>query len=119
MIPQAMQTFQYGATIKLVVQFIDPIATAANNNVPVPLNIAGATDLLVCLLYPDTLTTMNFGGTFVTDGTDGQIYYTTEYNVDLVQLDLYQIQGKATLGGTPILTAVGYFKVVANTDNVD
>lgn len=119
MIPQAMQTFQYGAAIKLVVQFIDPIATAANNNVPVPLNIAGATDLLVCLLFPDTLTTMNFTGAFVTDGTDGQIYYTTEYNVDLVQLGLFQIQGKATLGSVPILTAVGYFQVLVNTDNVD
>lgn len=119
MIPQAMHTHQYGAAIKLIVQFIDPVATAANNNVPVPLDIAGATDLLVCLLYPDTLTTMNFDGAFVTDGTDGQIYYTTEYNADLNQLGLFQIQGKATSGGTPILTSVGYFQVVANTDNVD
>ena len=52
MIPQAMQTFQYGAAIKLVVQFIDPVATAANNNVPVPLNIAGAIVSAPCFISP-------------------------------------------------------------------
>ncbi len=82
MIPQAMQEFQFGAVVRLIVQFIDPIATAANNNVPVPLDIAGATDLLVCLLYPDTTTSQNFAGTFLTDGTDGQIYYDTIYNTE-------------------------------------
>lgn len=119
MIPQAMQEFQFGAVVRLIVQFIDPIATAANNNVPVPLDIAGATDLLVCLLYPDTSTSHNFTGTFLTDGTDGQIYYDTVYNTDLSQLGLFQIQGKATLGSNPILTAKGYFQVVTNVDNSD
>ena len=119
MIPQAMQQFQYGAAVKLVVQFIDPVATAAANGTPVPLNIAGATDLLVCLLFPDTVTSQNFSGTFLTDGSDGQIYYITVYNTDLSQIGLFQIQGKATLGGSPILTAVGYFQVLMNADNND
>jgi hypothetical protein len=119
MIPQEMQQFQYGAVVQLIVQFIDPIATAANNNVPVPLNIAGASDLLIGLLYPDTVTSQNFDGTFLTDGTDGQIYYNTVYNTDLSQIGLFQIQGKATLGGKPILTAVGYFAVLTNVDNSD
>ncbi len=119
MIPQAMKQFQYGAVVRLIVQFIDPILTAQNNNVPVPLDIAGATDLLVCLLSPDTTTTANLTGAFVTDGTDGEIYYDTVYNTDLVQLGLYQIQGKATLGGKTILTMVGYFEVLVNVDNVD
>lgn len=119
MIPQAMQEFQYGSVVQLIVQFIDPVATAANANVPVPLNIAGATDLLICLLYPDTTLTQNFAGTFLTDGSDGQIYYNTVYNTDLVQLGLFQIQGKATLGGKPILTAKGYFEILSNTDNAD
>ncbi len=119
MIPQAMQQFQYGAAVRLIVQFIDPVATAANGNVPVPLDISGATNLLVCLLSPDTATFVNYAGTFVTDGSDGQIYYNTVYGVDLNQLGLFQIQGKATLGGKPILTAVGYFLALANTDNND
>ena len=91
----------------------------ANGNVPVPLNIAAATDLLICLLYPDTVTSQNFTAHFVTDGTDGQIYYNTVYNVDLDQLGLFQIQGKVTLSGQPVLTAVGYFQVLANVDNAD
>ncbi len=119
MIPQAQQQFQYGAVVQLIVQFIDPVATAANNGSPVPLNIAGANDLLVCLLYPDTVTSHNFAGTFLTDGSDGQIYYNTVYNTDLSQLGLFQIQGKATLGGKPILTALGYFQVLMNADNSD
>ncbi len=119
MIPQAMKQFQYGAAVRLIVQFIDPIATAANGNVPVPLDIAGASDLLVCLLYPDTTTSENFDGTFLTDGSDGEIYYDTVYNTDLSQLGLFQIQGKATLGGSVVLTAVGYFEVLANVDNTD
>ena len=119
MIPQALQQFQYGSVVRLIVQFIDPVATAAANGTPVPLDIAGATDLLVCLLYPDTSTSQNFAGAFVTDGTDGQIYYDTVYNADLSQLGLFQIQGKATLGGKPILTAVGYFDVLMNADNND
>jgi len=36
-----------------------------------------------------------------------------------VQLGLFQIQGKVTLGGSPLLSAVGYFEVVANVDNSD
>ncbi len=119
MIPQKLQEFQYGAVVQLIVQFIDPVLTAQNNGVPVPLDIAGATDLLVCLLYPDTSTTENFAGTFLNDGTDGQIYYNTVYNTDLAQLGLFQIQGKATLGGKQILTALGYFNVVTNVDNND
>jgi hypothetical protein len=119
MIPQPMQTFQYGAAIQLIVEFIDPIATAANGNVPVPLDISGATDLLVCLLYPDTVTSENFDAAFLTDGTDGKIAYTTTYNTDLIELGLFQIQGKATLGSVPILTNVGYFQVLPNTDNTD
>lgn len=119
MIPQPMQQFQYGAAVRLIVQFIDPVLTAANNNDPVALNIAGATDLLVCLLLPDTLTSQNFTGAFLTDGSDGKIYYDTVYNTDLSQLGLFQIQGKATLGGSPILTAKGYFEVVTNVDNTD
>ncbi len=117
MIPQATQQFQYGAAVRLIVQFIDPVATAANNNVPVPLDIAGASALLVCLLYPDTTTSHNFTAAFLTDGSDGQIYYDTVYNTDLSQLGLFQIQGKATLGGSTILTAVGYFEVAVNVDN--
>ncbi len=119
MIPQPTQEFQYGAAIQLIVQFIDPVATSANNGVPVPVNISGATNLLVCLLFPDTVTSQNFGAAFLTDGTDGDIYYQTVYNTDLVQLGLFQIQGKATLGGRPILTSLGYFLVASNTDNTD
>lgn len=119
MIPQAMKQFQFGAAVRLIVEFVDPIATEANANVPVPLDIAGATDLLVCLLYPDTVTSQNFAGTFLTDGSDGKIYYDTEYNVDLGQLGLFQIQGKATLGESVILTAKGYFEVLTNVDDED
>jgi hypothetical protein len=119
MIPQATQQFQYGAVVQLIVQFIDPVATAANGGVAVPLNIAGATDLLVGLLYPDTITSQNFTGAFLSDGTDGKIYYNTVYNTDLNQLGLYQIQGKVTLASVPVLTAVRYFQVLSNADNSD
>lgn len=119
MIPQAQAEIQYGAAVQLIVEFIDPVATAAANGTPVALNIAGSTDLLVCLLYPDGVTSQNFAGTFVTDGSDGKIYYNTTYNTELNQLGLFQIQGKATFSSSPILSAVGYFQVVANTDNND
>ncbi len=119
MIPQAMKQFQFGAAVRLIVEFVDPVATEANANVPVPLDIAGATDLLVCLLFPDTTTSQNFTGTFLTDGSDGKIYYDTVYNTDLSQLGLFQIQGKATLGSSVVLTANGYFEVLANVDNAD
>lgn len=119
MIPMPSQIFQYGAVVQLVVQFIDPVATAANNGVPVALDISGATDLLVCLLFPDAILSQNFDASFLTDGTDGKIAYTTVYNTDLSQIGLFQIQGKATLGGAPILTAVGYFQVAPNVDNDD
>ena len=119
MIPPVMQQFQYGAAVKLIVQFIDPVATANNNGVPVPLNISSATDLLIGLLYPDTVTNQNFSASFLTDGSDGQIYYNTIYNTDLSQLGLFQIQGKATLSSVPVLTQVGYFQVVTNVDNND
>lgn len=119
MIPQARQQFQYGAAVRLIVQFIDPVLTEAANGVPVPLDIAGATNLLVGLLYPDTVTSTNFTGAFLTDGTDGKIYYDTVYNTDLSQLGLFQIQGKATLGGSVVLTGKGYFEVLVNVDNTD
>lgn len=119
MVPQQLQQFQYGAAVQLIVQFIDPVATEAANGTPVPLNIAGATDLIVGLLFPDSVTSQNFAASFLTDGSDGQIYYNTLYNTDLVQLGTFQIQGKATLGGHPILTALGFFQVVQNVDNAD
>lgn len=119
MIPQAQKVFQYGAAVRLIVQFIDPVLTAENNNVPVPLDIAGATNLLIGLLFPDTTTAINYDGAFVTDGSDGEVYYDTVYNTDLVQLGLFQIQGKATLGSSVVLTEKGYFQVVTNVDNED
>jgi hypothetical protein len=119
MIPEISQTFQYGAVVTLTVQFIDPIATAANNGVPVPINISGATNLLIGLLFPDQSTSQNFSAAFVTDGTDGKVFYNTVYNTDLSQLGLFEIQGKVTLGGSPLLSAKGYFNVVSNVDNVD
>ena len=119
MIPETSQTFQYGAVVTLTVQFIDPIATAANNGVPVPVDIAGASDLLIGLLLPDQATSQNYTAAFVTDGSDGKIYYNTVYNTDLVQLGLFEIQGKVTLGGSPLLSAKGYFSVVSNVDNTD
>ncbi len=119
MIPETSQTFQYGAVVTLTVQFIDPIATAANNGVPAPINISGATDLLIGLLFPDQQTSQNYTVAFVTDGTDGKIYYNTIYNTDLVQLGLFEIQGKVTLGSSPLLSQKGYFSVVSNVDNTD
>ncbi len=114
-IPQSMQTFQYGAAVQLIVQFIDPVATAANNNVPVPLNISGAGNLAISLLYPDGQTSYTFSAAFLTDGSDGKIWFRSVYDVTLVQLGLFQIQGQCESGGVVTLTQKGYFDVESNT----
>ena len=99
----------------MIRQFIDPVATAANifNGVPVPLDYSRAlsTFSYACSTLT-SVTSQNFAGTFSDRWeSDGQIYcHDTVYNTDLSQLGTFQIQGKATLGGNPILTAVGYFQ---------
>lgn len=79
------------------------------------IDIGGAVALKIKLLKPDG-TTLDKTASFLTDGSDGKIYYTTIVG-DLNQAGLWQVQGKLTLDGTAKSTRLAGMIVAENVDN--
>lgn len=98
-VPQSGIYLQRGAIAQLIVTVID-----INTGVPVPLQ--AATSLFIDILYPDRTSWRSFQAQLYTDGSDGNIVYTTINNgagySDLNQIGLYKMQGRAAIGDIPL-----------------
>ena len=105
---QPDQTCQLGdAGVVLAVQIVD-----ADGN---PVDIGAGTGLVVKIGMPDG-STKDFPATFLTNGSDGFLAYSTLAS-DLNQVGLYSIQGKLNVAGGLKSSFVGSFQVLGNVDN--
>lgn len=77
-----------------------------------PLDISGATDLVIALQAPDGTQTP-FTAQYVTNGIDGQLFYVTTA-ADLEEAGLWYVQAQVTVGGAMLTTAWGQFQANAN-----
>jgi len=77
-----------------------------------PVDLHTATSLIIRLGAPDG-TAVDKTAIFVSDGSDGQIVYTTVAE-DLDQAGEYEIQGIVTMGGATKSTAVSTLQVLEN-----
>lgn len=97
-VPQSGIYYQQGAVVRIVVQFID-------NATGLPIPLQTASGMAISILYPDGVTAQTFQASLFTDGSDGNIVYTTKNNgsnVDLSQIGLYQLQGSASVNGVAL-----------------
>ncbi len=92
--------------IQLIVQVVDSAG--------VPVDISAALSTVIKLSYPDG-SAQDFNATFVSDGVDGKIQYSTEAE-DLSQVGLYGIQAKIGMGNAPKSSELGKFEVRGNID---
>lgn len=92
------------AGIQFIVQMLDE-----NQN---PLNISGATSIILAFQAPDG-TQFNKTAQYLTNGIDGQIYYTTTTS-DITEAGTYYVQAQVTVGGSTLTTAWGQFQANAN-----
>ena len=77
------------------------------NGLRFPIN--GASTKQILLTKPSQSTATAKTGTFVTDGTDGELYYDT-ISGDIDELDTdYTVQGKVVIGGRTFPTEKAYF----------
>lgn len=96
------------AGLRLIVQVVD------DQGVPVSLARADP-GLVIKVLYPDG-TTADFPATFLTNGSDGKVYYVTA-GADLSQIGLYCLQAKFARSGQAKSTHLGKFWVLPNVDD--
>jgi hypothetical protein len=97
-VPQSGVYYQLGAIVSIVVQLID-------QQTGLPIQLQTATGMTISLLYPDGVTSQTFTASLYSDGSDGNIVYTTRNvmsTVDLSQNGLYQMQGSATVNGVQL-----------------
>jgi|SRR5579864_29026 len=92
------------AGIQIIVQVLDE-----NLN---PINLYGATVLTIAFMKPDG---MQFSKTaqYLTNGIDGNIYYTT-LATDILEAGLWYVQAQVTIGGATLTTQWGEFEANAN-----
>ena len=76
------------------------------------VNISSATAKYLVLKKPDG-TTLQKNTSFVTDGTDGQMQYTT-VSGDITSCGTWKMQGNVELGGGKFRTDIISFKVLRN-----
>jgi len=102
---QEFQSCQKGDVgIELIVQIVDPDGDS--------LNVQSATSMIIRLGGPDG-TSEDFTAAFLTDGSDGQIVYTTQSG-DLDEVGQYTIQGIITIDGAIKSTTVSVLQVLDN-----
>lgn len=77
-----------------------------------PQDISGATSLNMFLTKPDLSISSN-EATFVTDGTDGKMQYTTQSG-ELSTIGIYKVQGEYISGSGVFYTQKTYFIVEPN-----
>lgn len=78
----------------------------------VPLSVAAATAKSIILMKPDGTVTV-YPADFLTDGSDGIIYYDT-VNGDLDQSGIYKIQGYIEIEGGTYKGSVQTFRINCN-----
>jgi hypothetical protein len=81
-------------------------------NDTVPLDVSNANDIYIIFEKPDG-TDMIKNAVLITDGTDGNIRYTTVAG-DLDQIGTWQIQAKVDFGSSVFSTEIQRFKVQRN-----
>lgn len=107
-VPQDYQFCQVGdAGIQIIVQVLDGAGQ--------PVDLRPATAKVIKILLPDG-TTKDVAATFLDDGSDGKIFYTTAA-IDLSEVGVYRVQGKVTMGNAAKSTQLGTLQVLANVDN--
>jgi hypothetical protein len=83
-------------------------------NGAVPLNVSNANNIYIIFQKPDIGgSNLTKTATLVTDGTDGNIRYTTVAG-DLDQIGTWQIQAKVDFGASVFSTDIQKFKVYRN-----
>ncbi len=106
--PIATQFAQVGDEIRLIVQFVDQDG--------VIIDLTGASLIEIKIGYPDG-DSEDHAATYLTDGSDGKIYYDTDAD-DLDVFGFYVIQGKATVGGDSFSTRTnGILQVFSNVND--
>lgn len=102
-VPYSGVYLQVGSIVQLVVQLIDLSTITPDNPTGDPIQLQTAENLIISILYPDLSSKLTVPAKLYTDGADGRIVYTTVNNgttaVDLSEVGLYKIQGRATIGG--------------------
>ncbi len=88
------------------------IVTVVEEDGKTPQDISQATSTTIYLRRPDQSVISGSNG-FVTDGTDGQIYYIS-LTGDLGVAGIYKIQGCYMVGGNVFCTQEQYFLVEPN-----
>ena len=78
----------------------------------VVVDISSASSLSVIIKKPDGVNYTK-AGTFLNDGTDGKMYYTS-VSGDFNAAGNYKIQGIVTLSGGTFYTSISTFKVFCN-----
>lgn len=107
-VPQDYQSCQVLDTgVQLVVEVTDQ-----NGN---PVNLKSASATVIRLRLPDG-TLVDHAAIFLTDGTDGQVVYTTGPG-DLPRAGTCAIQAKVTMSNSTKYTRLGHFNVLENTDD--
>ena len=76
------------------------------------LNISTCTSKTISLQSPSGVTT-SFTASFLTDGSEGKIYYDT-VSGDISSAGLWKIQGLVLIGGGTYYTTVESFRVYTN-----
>jgi hypothetical protein len=94
--------------IKFVVTIVDGTT---------PVNLVGATSMFILFKKPDN-TWVQHTAAFVTDGSDGQIYYTTSSSADLNASGVWQIQALVSIGVSTWHSDIAEFTVYENIDEV-
>lgn len=87
------------------------IVTVLDENLD-PLDIMGANPIVLAFQAPDGTQTPK-AATFLTNGLDGAIYYTTN-DTDILEAGLWYLQAQVTIGGTILTTLWGQFEANAN-----
>ncbi len=88
------------------------LITVIDGNTGQPKDISAATNIMV-LLRRGHNSTKHFTGNFVTDGTDGQVFYTTQPG-DLDDSGNWFIQVTYLFGGKQRYTSEDVFVVASN-----
>jgi hypothetical protein len=102
---QQFQSCQVGDEgVSIIVALTDPSGD--------PISVQAATSKKIRLGKPDG-TSVEFDAEFVTDGSDGQISYTTMTD-DVDQAGEWQVQGIVVLGGATKSSAVSTFQAHDN-----
>jgi DUF4097 and DUF4098 domain-containing protein YvlB len=77
-----------------------------------PLDVSTASSIEIIFKKPDS-STLTVTATFLTDGTDGKVYYDTVAG-DIDQVGRWQVQGKVTFPTGVFYSDIHKFQVYAN-----